>query len=179
MSFKLRPFSEVLALFKASNPKKKPKSFEGIHYAAQSAWSFGNLKQWPKSPPVTTLLQVDDPHRYDRDVLTKASALVSYANFGNAIGTWNAGGDARWVCGSGWILAEVELVQEQAGDDWGDDEGGGGGDYVDMLLAVWQLSDGWAAAVLETDKRGLAVSLMNLADWPSEGWQTERVWYGE
>lgn len=176
MALKLKPFAEVLDIFKASNSKKKPKSFDGIHYAALSAWSFGNLNAWPSNPPVPTLLQIADPKDHGPDVLKKASALLQYANFGNAIGTWNAGGEARFASGKDWILANVSLVQEQASDD--DDDEGCPGDSVDMLLAVWRLSDGWAAAVLDSNAEDFLMRLMGLDAWPTK-WKTERVWYGE
>jgi len=163
MALKLRPFAEVLDVFKATAPKKKPKSFDGIHYAALSAWSFGNLNAWPSNPPIPTLLQIANPKDHGPDVLKKASALLQYANFGNAIGTWNAGGEARFASGKDWILANVSLTQEQA---------------QDMLLAVWRLSDGWAAAVLDSHAEDLLTRLIGLDAWPSK-WKTERVWYGE
>ncbi len=171
----LRSFSDVLAIFQASNPKKKLKSHAGLHYAAEIAWSFKSLKSWPTDPPVSALVKVRDPRDHDEDVLKGARALVSYANFGNAIGTWNSGGTGSYVCGEDWILAQVELTQEQADDDYE----GGAGDYVSLILAVWRLSDGWAAAILRDDERALAASLLGLEAWPQEGWETEKVWFGE
>jgi hypothetical protein len=166
-------FSAVLERFKASNPTKKLKSFERVHYAALEAWSFKSLSSWPSNPPVTTLLKVRDPREHDEAVLRSAKSLVGYANFGNAIGTWNARGTGRWVGGADWILAQVGLTQEQAGDEEAS------GDYVSLILAVWQLEDGWAAAVFRSDERELAMTLMGKAAWPEAGWQEEAVWYGE
>ena len=139
MSIPLRPFAEVLEVFRASEPKKKLKSFPGLHYAAEQAHSFGNLARWPSSGPVPTLVKVRDPRQHDEAVFSSAAALVGYANFGAAIGTWNARGAAEFVGGEGWILASVELRQEQADDGYE-----GPGDEVSLLLAVWTLSDGWA-----------------------------------
>lgn len=174
MTLPTRSFDDVLAIFRASSPKKKLKTFPELHYAAEMAYSFGDLAKWPRSPPVTTLARVRDPHQHDEKVLTSASALVGYANFGNAIGTWNANGTAAWVGGEGWILASVDLTQEQADDGYE-----GVGDYVSLLLAVWRVRDGWAAAVLRSGEQELAAKLLGLEGWPADGWQTESVWYGE
>lgn len=174
MTLPTRSFDDVLAIFRATSPKKKLKTSTNLHYAAEIAYSFRDLSRWPSAPPVTTLARVRDPHEHDEKVLQSARALVSYANFGNAIGTWNSNGTAAWVGGEGWILADVELTQEQADDGYE-----GSGDYVSLLLAVWRLSDGWAAAVLQSGERELAAKLLGLDGWPSEGWQTESVWYGE
>lgn len=174
MPFQPRSFQAVLEDFKASNPKKTPKSYDGIHYAARTAWSFKNLSRWPSAPPVTTLAQVNDPRNHSEDVFKSAASLVRWGNFGNAIGTWNAGGQARFVHqGEDWILARVSLTQEQADDEEAP------GDYVDYLLALWRLSDGWAAAVLSPGEQDLAVKLIGLDAWPEEGWKVEKVWFGE
>lgn len=170
-----RAFAEVLADFSASNPKKKPKSFDRTHYAAQAAWSFKNLSAWPSNPPVTSLYHMPDPTGHSEEVLRSAKALVDYAHFGTAIGTWNARGSGAWTGdGATWILASVSLTQEQADDGYE-----GAGDAVDLLLAVWQLTDGWAAAVLRDTERDLALRLLGLDAWPDAGWQREDVWYGE
>lgn len=174
MSLILRSFDDVLSAFRASNPKKKLKTFPNVHYAALSAHSFGNLAKWPSDPPVSALLQMRDPHDHDDKVFQSAAALVSYANFGSAIGTWNARGTGSWTGGEGWILASVDLTQEQADDDYE-----GSGDYVSLILALWKLSNGWAAAVLRSDEQALAARLVGLDGWPEAGWQEEPVWYGE
>jgi hypothetical protein len=96
------------------------------------------------------------------------------------IGTWNAKGNATWACAPGdWIIAEVSLVQEQADDsDDGDDGEGGGGDRVAMLLAVWRIEEGAAAAVLHREDRELLRTLIGLSAWPKLDQRSE-VWYGE
>ena len=169
-----RSFDDVLAVFRASKPKKKLKSFPDVRYDAEATYSFGDLSQWPSDPPVNTLVRPGSGFEVGSETLTSARALVEYAHFGNAIGTWNANGEAAWVCGEGWILATVDLTQEQADDGYE-----GPGDFVSMLVALWQLSDGWAAAVLDAGERDLAVKLLGLDAWPEGGWQNESVWYGE
>lgn len=168
-----RPFADVHAVFQASQPKKKLKSFEDIHFMAEQAWSFKSLKNWPNDPPVTTLLKVRDPRDYSENIFESAASLVTYANFKNVIGTWNAGGTGQWVGGEGWIIASIDLTQEQAGDEEAD------GDYVSMILALWTLSDGWAAAVLRSNEQAFAAALVGLPEWPTEGWKQEPVWFGE
>lgn len=174
MSLPLRPFEDVLTIFRASNPKKKLKTYPNLHYAALEAHSFGNLARWPSNPPVSTLAKVRDPRDHDETLFQSAAALLRYANFGAAIGTWNAGGTAQWVGGEDWILASVDLTQEQADDGYE-----GSGDYVSVILAVWRLEDGWAAAILRDTERALAAALLGLPGWPEQGWSAERVWYGE
>ena len=174
MSIPLRSLADVLAIFRATEPKKKLKSFPGLHYAALEAHSFGNLASWPRRPPVPVLASMRDPQEHDERVLQSAAALVSYANFGAAIGTWNASGSADWTGGDGWIIASVDLSQEQAEDGYE-----GPGDYVSLLLGLWRLSDGWAAAVLRSGERELMARLVGLEGWPEQGWKTEAVWYGE
>lgn len=169
-----RSFDDVLAVFRASKPKGKLKSFPDLHYDALAAYSFGDLSRWPKSPPVNTLVRPKSGFEVGSETLTSARALVEYAHFGNAIGTWNANGEAAFVRGEGWILATVDLTQEQADDGYE-----GPGDFVGLLVALWQVSDGWAAAVLDQGARELAVRLLGLDAWPASGWQTESVWYGE
>lgn len=175
MPFALRSFQDVLELFRATDPTKKPKSYPNVHYAAYEAWSFKSLKSWPRDPPVNMLARMPDPGAYDEDVMLTAKALVEYANFGNAIGTWNARGEASRARGEGWILAAVNLTQEQADED-GEDAPG---NYVSLILAVWRLSDGWAAAVLRDTEHELAARLIGLDAWPAEGWVNEEVWFGE
>lgn len=65
----------------------------------------------------------------------------------------------------------MELRQEQADDGYE-----GPGDEVSLLLAVWTLSDGWAAA--HPGDTELATRLLGLTAWPEQGWKREGVWYG-
>jgi hypothetical protein len=94
-------------------------------------------------------------------------------------------GSGQWLSSPGaWIIVDVELVQEQAEgqDDYFDDEdgdGGGGGNYVDVVFALWKVEEGWAAAVWQPGDHDLLARLMGLPVWPSEGWQSCEVWYGE
>lgn len=170
----LRSFDQLREIFQASAPGKRLRSFPDVHYAAKATLSFGNLAVWPRRPPVAMLAQVPDPLTYSEQVFTSAKSLVSYASFGNAIGTWNARGTAAVQRGEGWILADVDLTQEQA------DEGyDGPGDYVSYIVLLCTLSDGWAVAILRPEQRDLAAQLLGLEAWPSEGWQPEAVWYGE
>ena len=59
-----------------------------------------------------------------------------------------------------------------------DDGEGGGGDRVAMLLAVWRIEEGAAAAVLHREDRELLRTLIGLSAWPKLDQRSE-VWYGE
>lgn len=169
-----RSFNETLEVFKASNPKKKLKSFDGVHPHGTAAYSFLNLKAWPSNPPLTALFHVGDVIDYSEGTLESADALLRFAGSGYTIGTWNSGGTGSWVKGGqDWALAVFDLTQEQAED------GESSGDFVDGIVAVWRLTKGWAAAVLRSGEKDLAVALIGLEAWPETGWQTERIWYGE
>ena len=177
-TFTLRPFSAAVADLKKALPKLREQKPQ--HYDAVTAFAVGDLAKWPQHPPIQSLYQMKSPLAYSDKVLTDAKTLVEYANFGSAIGTWNAKGTATWACAPGdWIIAEVSLVQEQADDsDDGDDGEGGGGDRVAMLLAVWRIEEGAAASVLHREDRELLRTLIGLSAWPKLDQRSE-VWYGE
>ena len=71
-------------------------------------------------------------------------------------------------------------MQEQAEYDdeiFGEEDGGGS--YVDVIIALWKVEEGWAAAVWRPTDRDLLAQLMGLGAWPSKGWKKSNVWYGE
>ena len=172
-TFTARPFSAAVADLKKALPKLREQKPQ--HYDAATAFAVGDLAKWPQHPPIQSLYQMKSPLSYSDQVLTDAKTLVEYANFGSAIGTWNAKGTAAWTCAPGdWIIAEVSLVQEQADEDSED----GPGDRVDVLLAVWRIEEGAAAAVLHREDRELLRTLIGLSAWPKLDQRSE-VWYGE
>ena len=177
MTFVLRPFARCLETFAASRPGEQLNEHPDGNYDTEKAYSFDDLSTWASDPPLTALYRQRDPLLHSKDVFTDPKMLLDYANFGNAIGTWNANGEARWQCSPDeWIIADVDLVQEQADDEWGDE---GGGDYVSVVFALWKVEDGYAAAVCRPNERPLLASVMGIGEWPSEGWQDAKVWYGE
>ncbi|MFV8751983.1 hypothetical protein ACNOYE_15665 [Nannocystaceae bacterium ST9] len=178
----MRSIQVAVDKLRASRPDETlnaPTEFE--HYDSIGAWSFDPVGTWAPSPPFSVLYQQRNPLGYSSKVLTDPKELVEYANFGGSIATWNSKGSGRWIHSPDeWILVDVELVQEQAGDyDDFDDEGGSGGDYVSVIFALWKVEEGWAAAVWEPADQALLADLIGLAAWPSEGWQDCEVWYGE
>lgn len=178
MSFTIRSIQDAVARLRASQPDatlNAPSEFE--HHDTIAAWSFDPVGEWASEPPFSVLYQQRDP----RDVLDDPKAFVDYANFGGAVATWNSNGSGRWARSPGeWIVVEVELVQEQADDDEGfGDPDGDGGDYVDVIFALWKVSEGWAAAVWRPSQRDLLAELIGFERWPEDGWQDCDVWYGE
>jgi hypothetical protein len=180
--FAPRSIAEIVEILRATRPDETlnaPDTHE--HYDTIGTWSFDPVGQWASSPPFSVLYQQNNPLNYSKAVLDDPKTLVSYSNFGGAIATWNANGRGTWQHSPGaWILADIELVQEQAGDDdFFDEEGGGGGNYVSLIFALWKIAEGWAAAVWEPGDRDTLARLIGLPEWPSEGWQACEVWYGE
>jgi hypothetical protein len=182
--FAIRSIKAIVAELKASRPGEKIKtSKKPGHYDSVGAWSFDKINDWPSRPPLSVLYQMNNPLRHSKQVLDDPNKLLDYANF-SAIGTWNAKGSCNWQSSKGaWIIVDAELVQEQASDDdFFDDEdgdGGYGGSHVDVIVALWKVEEGWAAAVWRPEDRDLLAKLMGLPGWPSKGWKTGQVWYGE
>jgi hypothetical protein len=184
MSFTIRSIQVAVDRLRASQPDatlNAPTTFE--HHDSMGAWSFDPIGEWSTEPPFSVLYQQRDPLGYSAEVLVDPKNFVDYCNFGGAVATWNSNGTGRWAHSPGeWIIVDVELVQEQAADhDDGDfdDEFGSSGDYVDVIFALWKVSEGWAAAVWRPDDRDLLAQLIGFESWPEGGWQDCEVWYGE
>ncbi len=180
--FTVRSIQVAIDKLRASRPDQTLNTpSEHEHYDSIGTWSFDPVGTWASSPPYSVLYQQRNPFGYSKTVLSDPKSLVSYANFGGSIATWNAKGSGRWSHSPGeWILVDVELVQEQAEgqDDWGDDESSGG-NYVSVIFALWKVEEGWAAAVWESHHQALLAELIGLPAWPTQGWQDCEVWYGE
>lgn len=181
MTFVLRPFDQCVEAFRASSPDEELREQSPPeHYDALAAFSFANLKQWPTRPPLTSLYRMRDPLVHSGEVLNDPQRLVAYSNHGTAVGTWNANGTGQWAHEPGaWIVADVELVQEQVDEDDFYDEEGSGGDYVNVIFALWKVEDGWAAAVWRSGERDTLAKVMGFDAWPTAGWEPCKVWYGE
>jgi hypothetical protein len=111
---------------------------------------------------------------FSASVVKDPAKALDCIGIGNALGTWNARGDGTFACGKGWLLASVDLVQEQADDDYGDEEASG--DYVSVAYALVKLADGWVGALWDGPVKTLAtiVGLEGVKLGTSCS-----VWYGE
>src|SRR5262245_60699150 len=142
-------FDDVLKAYKKLGRVKR---FDPQHYAALDSYSTHNLAKWPASPPLASIHRMKDPATHSAEVFRDPKKLVDYCNFGSAVGTWNAHGKAQWAAGDGWILADVELTQEQAEE----------GDSFDVIFALRALDDGWVAAVWPSGDGENLVKLLGL-----------------
>jgi hypothetical protein len=154
------------AVLKAYRKLGRVKRFDPGHYAAIDAYSTGDLSKWPRSPPIASIYRMEDPARFSEKVFRDPEKLVDYCNF-SAVGTWNAHGKARWAAGDGWIVADVDLTQEQ-------DEAG---NFISVIFALRVLDDGWAAAVWPSGDRQALMQVLGLK-WPAR-MKSAKVWYGE
>lgn len=142
-----------------------------IHYASSQAWAWDNLDEWPKTPPLESLHLTSEPSGLGGDEEEpSAKRFLDWANFGNAIGTWNVR-DRRgqWACERGqWIVVRADLGRGEDEDEH----------TVGVTIACWEVEEGYAVFLtrLGEDSRRVP-SIMGLA-WPEE-WKTETLWYGE
>jgi hypothetical protein len=157
-------FDDVL---KAYRKLGRVKRFDPQHYAAIDSYSTHDLSKWPSSGPIASIHRMKDPASHSSELFRDPKTLVDYCNFGNAVGTWNAHGKARWAAGKGWIVADVELTQEQ-------DEVG---DFLSVIFALRVLDDGWVAAVWPSGGREALTQVLGLK-WPAK-MKPAKVWYGE
>lgn len=178
MSFNVRSIQAAVAALQATRPEQPLNSGKAEHHDNAMAWSFGKLKGWPSSPPVSTLYQQNNPLRTSAKVLSAPKSLVDYCNF-EAVGTWNAKGHGRWLASPNegdWIIVLADLQQEQFDPDADEDFGGG---QVAVAFALWRVTEGYAAAVWNKWDTATLASLIGLDAWPAEGWADVSVWYGE
>ena len=175
--FTVRPFEDSVQIMRAAHPDGILYSGVADHHASELACSYGELGVWSEEPPMSLISAQRISEEEAVRLTADPKALVDYANFGGAVGTWNANGEGRWSASEGqWIVVDVELVQEQAEDSGLDD---GPGSYVDVIFALWRIQGGWACGVWSPrDSEALAI-IMGLDRWPREGWLATKVWYGE
>lgn len=168
-----RTFTECLAAF--TKAVDGPVSEQKIEQAwVATAFSAGDLTSWTGSPPTSCIYRVRDPMTFSASVVKDPAKALDCIGIGNALGTWNARGDGTFACGKGWLLASIDLVQEQADDDYGDEAAGG--DYVSVAYALVKLADGWVGALWDGPVKTLA-EIVGL-----EGVKLGTpcsVWYGE
>jgi hypothetical protein len=167
--FPIRPFADCVAAFRAVAPSKLKKQ-ASPHYAGTEAWAWDDLEEWPERPPIESLHLVPDA---PSDVLEAPQGFLDWANFGNAVGTWNVTDEEALWKGSPkcWILLLLELSREE---DW---EHGGG---VDLVMACWRVEEGVAVGITELTDAGRArlLPVMGLASWPDD-FEPASLWYGE
>jgi len=139
----------------------------------ETAFSAGNLGAWTSSPPTSCIYRVRDPMSYSAAVLKEPKKTLGCIGVRNALATWNARGTGTFACGKGWLIASVNLVQEQASDDGEDDAPG---NYVSVAYGLVRVTDGWVGALwdgpVETLARVLGLDGVSLGTACS-------VWYGE
>jgi len=175
--FTVRPFEDSVRIMRAAHPSGPLFSGVAEHHASELACAYSELGVWSEDPPVSLISaqRITDAHAIE--LTSDPAALVNYANFGGAIGTWNANGEGRWTSSPGeWIVVDVELAQEQAQESGFDKAPGS---YVDVVFALWRIQGGWVCGVWSpNDSEALAI-IMGLERWPREGWVATKVWYGE
>ncbi len=178
MQLQERSFEQLVEVYRTIRPELVHFSQDNTgHYDATEAYSHRDISAWPSNPPTPGLFRMRNPDGYSSGLWTDAKKLVDYCHF-QAVGTWNANGLATWQCGEGWIVAQVELTQEQADDDYGDDEGSGG-DYVSVTFGLRRVSDGFAAVVWPLFQKDTFAQVFGVEGWTQEGWKQDTVWYGE
>lgn len=179
MGFTVRPFVDAARIMAQANPESELHIGVAEHYASEEAIALAPLGEWSDDPPVPTISRQRMTDDEGRTLTSDPKALVDYANFGGAIGTWNAHGEGRWVASPGeWILVDVELVQEQAEED-PDYFEEAPGSWVNVLFALWRVAEGWVCAVWRPADAAVLATIMGLDALPADGWVATRVWYGE
>lgn len=177
MAFTIRPFAACLAAFEALEPPrskaKKPRPVqkqEATHYASTGAWSRQDLSKFPKSGPPESLHQLADLEHSGIEALEDGPAFVAWANFGNAVGTWNAvDNEGSWQCAPGeWIIALAELGRDDDDD----------GDTLDVAFACWRVEDGYAVMITGYGGAKARIPAVSGIPWP-EAFNEARLWYGE
>ncbi len=165
------PFSTRLEAFKRAVPGKVTEQSVS-HSRVKTAFSADNLGEWSSSPPVSCIFEVEDPKGYARAVLTDPGKTLACIGIGNALATWNARGTGTFACGDGYLIADVNFVQEQADDG----DGEGPGDYVSVAYALIRTEGGWAGVLWDgsIDKLKVIAGLDGVAVQ-----QACSVWYGE
>lgn len=177
MAFMLRPFAACLATFEALEPTKKSKAKkprsvqkqEGTHYASSGAWSRADLSKFPRSGPPESLHHFADLEHSGIDGLDDGPTFVRWANFGNAVGTWNAvDEEGAWQCAPGeWLIALAELGRDD--NDYGD--------TLDVAFACWRVEDGYAVMITPYRDRARIAEVSGIP-WP-DALREARLWYGE
>lgn len=172
----LRPLATCLAAFEALPPHKskakKPRPVtrqDATHYASTGAWSRHDLSKFPSAGPLESLHRFEPARLSDIERLDDGPAFIRWANFGNAVGAWNAvDEEGRWQCEPGsWILALCEL-----GRDDGD------GDTTDVAFACWRVEEGYAAMITPYSDAEARITAVSGIAWP-ETFHEARLWYGE
>lgn len=177
MTIQERSFEDMVQALRDLDRGEVEKYDDVMNYMAEVGYSYQDLSKWPDSPPVPSIYKLKrDP---DEGPLTDPKSLVDASNY-QAVGTWNANGDGRWVAGDGWILLSVTLVQEQAEDQGcGGCGGGGAGDYVPVAYGLRKVTDGYASMIWPKNDQEAITKVFGLEHFPVDGWESVEVWHGE
>ena len=131
----------------------------------------GGSDSWPKRPPIESLHLLS---RIEDGALEDGAQFVSRANFGNAVGTWNAPDPSgAYAAKPGeWIIVQADLGRHEDDDD--DD------DTVAVTFACWKVSDGYAVAITPMAQASVRVPIISGIPWPADDdWKQQALWYGE
>jgi len=167
MTFTIRSLDSCVEAFRALRPGADLRKQEPEHYDCKEAWSYHDLQSWDDPPPLDSIYLFEGGPEYIRGDL--ADRLEMWT-FGAAVGTWNARGWGRWAHEPGWLIADLEFVQEDDGEE----------PPLAILFAEWVVERGILVAVWRAPERTSLAKVMGLSEWPTHGWQTcSDVWYGE
>ncbi len=169
MTFQKRSIEECLDIYRSTGSKKL-KEQENGHYIEGKAWSFSNLDEWPEQGPVNSLYLFN---KGDIEITEDHNRLVEFCNF-QAVGVWNANGEGRAITVlEEYQLVDVELVQEQADDDYYNPA-----DYVNIIYAIWVVNEGVAVAIWNSNDSKTLAKIIGIK-YPTSGWSSVTVWHGE
>ena len=165
--FEPRSFAACVEAFAASNPDGKLKVIDDPQYGFAKAAAFGNPKnpEWSSGVAEDTLYLWTD----DEGHLEKAEYLLNSSI--PAICVWNKKGDGRWAGEAGQYLIASASFWPDEYDDYGE--------YSEVLVAAWKVTEGVAVAAWKGDPTALS-AIMGVP-WPSKrSWQSMgEVWIGE
>lgn len=132
-------------------------------------YSHDDVDGAPDRPPYAVLYELDAAP--ESATLADPAKLVRSAFVSSATGAWNASAVGRWANGPDWIVADLELVPEQA-DDAVDER-------VRAILALFAIEEGWAAAVWPSMGHEQLATILGFDPWKSASWRDCEVWVGE
>jgi len=167
-AFAIRGFDDAVAALRTARPDASLNEGTVDHYDNVRAASFEPVGEFPRSGPASALYLQGDG--LSDATVGDAASFIDYANF-QAVGTWNAAGDGRFLHRPGeFALLRAELLQEQDEDEM---------DPTDVLFAAWRVTEGWACAVWEPSDATTLAAVMGIGAMPDDGWSPCEVWYGE
>ena len=175
---RLRP-PPALATGRKPSPAKKPAKpkrltkQDPVHYQSTEAWAWDSLAKFPKLGPVESLHLLPEVSP-SVGTLADGEALVQWANFGNAVGTWKARDrEGQWACTPGaWLIAMADLSNsnDEDDDEWGSPA-------VEVAFGCWKVAEGYAVAIMHNRQAATRLPPLLGVAWPTT-WETGELWYG-